>query len=259
MPGGLNPQDAAAAQQPQVQNQQYKPPTDPNRANNGNNIVGNSIQQDQQNGVQVPGVYQQSPSTNYNPPAAAAAAPNPAAAPAPPTQPVNPLANLAPFNYDLSSVHPENDLDYNAFMRGFGFQSSQAQAAAAMKRAAIESGLQIQLPEIQRQEGMGINAVNNNAAARGAGLSSSRLQGVTNVQGAANYQGAAANQQAASGIADSNFDLANTQGSLQIQQAEQDLAARQRLLGIQNSQAAISRLLQAHPELQAEFQGMTQQ
>lgn len=145
---------------------------------------------------------------------------------------------LQPYNYDLNSVNPENSLDYQSFLRGMGLEGSEAQAGAAMNQAQIEAGLRLQLPEIQREEGLGLTSANNQAALAGGANSSARLTADTNVQNSANYESASAQQQAAQQIAQSQFGLGTTMAGLQTQQAEQELAARQALLGVQNQNAA---------------------
>lgn len=145
---------------------------------------------------------------------------------------------LTPYNYDLNSQNPENSLDYQSFLRGMGLEGSEAQAGAAMNQAQIEAGLQLSLPEIQREEGLGLTSANNQAALAGSANSSARLTADTNVQNAANYQSASAQQQVAQQIAQSQFGLNTTMAGLQTQKSEQALAAQQALLGVQNQNAA---------------------
>jgi hypothetical protein len=154
-------------------------------------------------------------------------------------------APLPEFSYDLNGVNPASDLDYNAFLRGYGYDKSSAVAQAARQRASLQAQLDGALPQIGLNKQAGLTNALESSAARGATNSSSRLGEQNNVASAAATQEAALR----SGIADQQarvaYGLQDTVNNLDRQKSEQDLSARERLLQQQNQQVAIQRAIAA--------------
>lgn len=148
------------------------------------------------------------------------------------------------FNYDLNGVNPANDLQYNSFLRGYGLDSSTAQAQADYTRRGLEAQLAAGIPGIEQQRQEGIVNDKEAAANRGAARSSSNLLTQDQTNRTANSNETALRQGIADKEAQASFGLQDTLNQLQRQKSEQELQARQRLLDVQNQQAAMNYVLQ---------------
>lgn len=177
------------------------------------------------------------PAPNAPQPAAAPTQGDPSSAPQAGAQTSNQATGPA-FSYDLNGVNPSSDLTYNAFLRGYGMDQATANAQAAYQRSAINSQLAASIPgmELSRQEG--VTGDINNAANAGGVRGSANLLAQNNTNTGINDQENVARTNAAVQSGQVSLGLQSTMNSLNEQQAQQDLAARQRLVDQNNSMAA---------------------
>lgn len=142
--------------------------------------------------------------------------------------------NMFNPNYDLSSVDPSQDYSYQAFLQGLGYSNNLAQSQAARQRASLQAQAAATEPMFDQALSRGLTNDLNTSAARGGVNSSARLLSQADTQNNVNNQ----RKQFELGIADKQAQVADSLESQlansRIQQSQQELAARQRLLDTQN-------------------------
>lgn len=154
-------------------------------------------------------------------------------------------AALPEFTYDLNGVNPTSLLDYNSYLRGYGFDKSSAQAQANFQHSQLQSQLQAGLPIIQQDLKTGLTDAGESAAAAGGARSSARLVAQDRVQTDAARREAALRAGIADKEAQNSFSLQDTLASLENRRSEAEFTARTTLVDQQNKQIAYDRALAA--------------
>lgn len=161
----------------------------------------------------------------------------------PVNEPAVSTSNSAPTLTTYANANPNTDLNYNAFLRGYGMDSAQAQAQAARSSAQLNAQYQAQQPIFEQQLQDGLTDSLEGQANRGNARSSARLLSQDKVQSSV------ANQQAAfaAGINDKQANVsASLQDSLMSlgrQKSEAEQQARINVAQQQNKQAAMEQAL----------------
>lgn len=148
----------------------------------------------------------------------------------------------------LSDQNPALDPEYDSFLRGMGLNAAQINANKARQTSALDAQLQAQRPQWADTLTQGLKNIAGNAESNGVYGSGKRLDDQNEFQvgqerAQQNYESGVNNQ-----IGDLNANADSQLLGLAQQNAEQQLAARQRLAQSQmanNSNPVIQNFLQA--------------
>lgn len=127
-----------------------------------------------------------------------------------------------------ASADPNQDLSYQAFLRGAGMSEAQARSSAARQKTQLQAQLEAQRPVWAQSLQQGLQGALNNAAARGVNRSSNRIANQNLVEQGVNSQRAQAEANTANQIGNIDLGLQSTLAELANRRAEQNLAAQQR-------------------------------